>query len=618
MVIKLLRRGAVLGLALYGADLIGAALAIGQLFDAANPRAWGLLALGAAFSATVGAAVWLVLGLGWHLLPLAARRRWNGLGRPCATTLGLLLLLCTIGGGYGFRAKRSLAELPPRPPITAKLPAPVLWITIDTLRADILYGERGDFPNAPALGKWAEGAIVFNDAEASAGWTVPSVAAYLSGVHNTTVDASAGYLPPWTVMAAEHFRGAGYQTHAVVDNVLIEPRVGFAAGFDTFFQRSGFRFAFSLPGFRLLPRDWHYWLMGWSRATYFGAEGLTKRAIAALEKAATPELGSGTAPPPPFLYVHYMDPHAPYYLHEAGAADPKTASGLSFLEFHNIKESRPPQPTAPEVEWMRHRYDAEIAYLDSHLERLLTAWRKHYGATGVVVITSDHGEEFMEHGRISHGFTVNREMIHVPLLMALPPDALSTAPSNVDEPVTLLNVLPTVLDVVGIDSGAVARARQAAGAVAVYRGEMQGKSMLPWLSGASPAPSVPLVSSHSRHGRRPYRLREGNWALVRTFFYDDRETTMELYDLAEDPNETTNLLDEGLGEHRQQYRDMVGRLDDTARALRNAGGLFDPKTSARLSPAEQLRRLGEDATAAAGDTRREAAVESLRALGYVQ
>ena len=108
---------------------------------------------------------------------------------------------------------------------------------------------------APELGEFAKDALVFQQAESTAGWTIPATATLMTGIHNMTMDASAGRLPEWAPTVAEHLYGAGYGTHAVVDNVIVEPRAGFGAGFESFFQKSSFRFVFSLPGYRLLP-EW--------------------------------------------------------------------------------------------------------------------------------------------------------------------------------------------------------------------------------------------------------------------------------------------------------------------------------------------------------------------------
>ncbi|MCK5690403.1 sulfatase-like hydrolase/transferase, partial [Myxococcota bacterium] len=272
--------GALLGLLYFVADLTGAFLAIGWLFV---PSIGGFFLL--ALALLVATSTSALLGAVLSLLPTQLWLLFAKLRLPPLTprTSGISLIaifMLAIGvSGFVLRAERKLPDPGPRPELSATNPTPILWIVADTLRADALYGEDQSYPHAPELKKFATKSHVFTQAESTAAWTIPSMAAMLTGVHNTTMDASAGHLPNWVPTIAEHLRASGYSTHAIVDNVLLEPRSGYADGFESFFARSTYRFAFSLPSFRLLSYKFHHELRGLTRSSYLGAPGLSDEAI---------------------------------------------------------------------------------------------------------------------------------------------------------------------------------------------------------------------------------------------------------------------------------------------------------------------------------------------------
>jgi arylsulfatase A-like enzyme len=234
-------------------------------------------------------------------------------------------------------------------------------------------------------------------------------------------------------------------------------------------------------------------------------------------------------------------------------------------------------PTADQLALLHHRYAGEIQVIDANLARLLDAWQARYGDTGMVLITADHGEEFVEHGHLSHSLTVHREVVHVPLLIRLPEGTLPPehATGWVEPAVSHIDLVPTTLELLGIDP------RQVDEGPA-----LQGTSWLSWLRGQSEAPHRPIVASHSRFGRRIYRYREANLVFIKEMFYDGRPTQLYLYDLDKDPTEQTNLI----GERDVIARGVETRCDSLAVALREA---YDPTTpSANRADETTLRALG--------------------------
>ncbi|MEM6533512.1 MAG: sulfatase-like hydrolase/transferase [Myxococcota bacterium] len=267
--------GSGLGAGFFVADFIGALLAIGFLFDP-KWETYVLLVIAAIMAVVVGALAAVLLATVWWPRRVSSQLATWGLVAGGLTVVAL---------GYVARSGRQHEPAPS--PLVAQEPErtpPILWVVVDTLRADTLYGDALDFPLAPETGDFAKDSLVFADAESTAGWTIPSLAALFTGIHNTTTDASAGFLPGWAPSIASRLSAAGYSTHALVDNVIIEPRNGFAVGFDSFFQRSGYRFVFSLPSFRLLPTPVREAMRGVLRTSYYGSRKLTDRAIEVIEK----------------------------------------------------------------------------------------------------------------------------------------------------------------------------------------------------------------------------------------------------------------------------------------------------------------------------------------------
>ena len=441
----------------------------------------------------------------WHIS--ACRHRW-----------AMALLVATTGTiAYGARRDRAIEPLEPRPTLSATRPVPVLWVVIDTLRADTLYGPALTLPLAPQLRRFAESALLFRDAESAAGWTVPSVATLLTGVQPSAHQAR-GYLPTWAPTFAEHVHRAGYATHAVIDNGLLEPRTGYVRGFETFFQKSSMRFAHALPGFRLLG-SWVRRKLRERWPSYYGAERLTDAALAQL---------TASTDAPPFLYVHYMDPHYPYYAHPELGPDP---AGLVPVSLPQATLRRQGGVLHPEqLAFLRHRYERELAYLDGHLGRLLDEWQRRFGDESIVLVTADHGEEFLEHGWLGHVRNLHTELVRIPLLLRLPASiGVQQAGRVVDAPVNQVDLVPTMLEVLGVAPSPQTLAPH-------------GRSWLAWLRGTEPAPTRPLLAWQDYMGVQLTRWREGPWVLIERLdnttgkasatLFDKREDDAELHDLA--------------------------------------------------------------------------------------
>ena len=277
----------------------------------------------------------------------------------------------------------------------------ILLITIDTLRYDALGASGNAAASTPSIDRLAAGGIRFSQAHAHAVVTLPSHASILSGRYPFShgVRENAGFRFPAAVdTLATVLKAQGYRTGAFVSAFPLDARFGLGRGFEVYddqYGKSGDHSAFHVPERR-------------------GAD-----TVAAAIK------WIGTVPPailgarPWFAWVHIYEPHFPY---------------------------QPPEPFA--TRYQTAPYLGEVAAADAALEPLLAPILQA-GAQGktMVALTADHGEALGEHGEMTHGLFAYEGTLHVPLVLYVP-QLLS--PRAVDTPVRHVDVMPTLLDAVGV------------------------------------------------------------------------------------------------------------------------------------------------------------------------
>lgn len=390
----------------------------------------------------------------------------------------------------------------------------VVVVVIDTLRADRLHAVRNGVPVMPYLSEWANNNWQFTQATSQSSWTKPSVVSLMSSLYvqshrvefGTQQEVVSGQskevqmVPPELDMMAEAFKAAGYATGAVVANVHLRPDYNFNQGFD----------------------EYHYQVSE-------PAALITNTALEMMQR----------LPEPWFLYVHYLDPHAPYQPPEPFKSDfgdvpafTPAEQQLMLEEYHRnyyldkvlfdvgLRRERQTEALSDSGrEAIRYLYDGECRYTDAEVKRFFDALEAT-GAPTYRVLTADHGEEFWEHGSIGHSKTLYQELVNVPLIISGP--GISPGTSNV--PVELIDVMPTLADRLDLP-----KSRQ-----------WQGRSLLPQ---ATPYAEKPVYSqtrmSVREFGVELESIRDGDWKLVL-----DHGTPAELFNLAADPGESTNLLAE--------------------------------------------------------------------------
>jgi arylsulfatase len=297
-------------------------------------------------------------------------------------------------------------------------PAPppnLLFVLVDTLRADRLplYGHPG--PTAPRLAELAARGVLFERVIAPSSWTKTSMASILTGraPDRHGVLGVSDVLPGDLVTLAEAFSAAGYRTLAVNSNPWLAERFGFAAGFDVF-------------------------------ETHLFARGakVNQRALDLIAAAREPWL----------LYVHYMDVHSPYRPDPRFFDEPPLElPGLGRLSDAELEERyRKRGLDGPRVrERVLRLYDAGIRSADAALGELLDALEaRGRMANTIAVVTADHGEAFGEHGTTEHGKNLYPEVCEVPLVLVFE----GRLPAGARRPgqVSSIDVAPTLLELAGL------------------------------------------------------------------------------------------------------------------------------------------------------------------------
>ncbi len=414
-------------------------------------------------------------------------------------------------------------------------PAPVrgvLLVVVDTLRADHTSLAEYGLDTTPRLaGFAAEHGVEFTEARSTSSWTKPSVASILTGLD----PRAHGVLTHIDALHGEHdtlpevFARRGWQTLAVQSNLYLLGKWGFGQGFERYAD------ALSEGGAGTI-------------APYDTSTGER------VNEVALQWIDERDPDRPFFLYVHHYEPHHRYLRHDLVPEDafgvPLERRELLSSASMNDLVGAVDQITANDALFFAARYDSEILYQDALIGRLLDGLEQRglLHAT-LVAITADHGEEFLEHGGISHGNDKLVDvLLRVPLVIALP----GRAPGQVIEPVSLRDLGRTLLDLSGLAEE-----------------EFPGRSMSRLLRGEG-EPSSFHVVAHGMLPERPGGVRterdtivQDGWKLVRDLVDGDRR----LYDLREDPGESVDRFEGERDRAKELERALDAFVEEDARAV---------------------------------------------------
>lgn len=452
-------------------------------------------------------------------------------------------------------------------------PSSVIFVLVDTLRADYLgsYGFQGDI--SPNLDRIARESVVFEDCFSQAPWTKPSIATLFTsldplahqvlshrGQYNqpevevrTDGKIKTDVLPGSVTTLAEAFHHAGYATAGFVANPWIRQEVGFAQGFERFEDN-------------------------------FAANGTDADVII---DAARAWLEHRPKDKPFFLYLHFMDVHDPYDAPDAdyealkdspslGKPQTLNAGNLSKGLLRSLRPvgahwADPDKPERLQLRTWRGRYAAGVRAFDRRFQVLLELLASSgLSRNTTLVITSDHGEELYEHGGWAHGLSLFDQELHVPLIIR-PPGGLAGG-KRVSGLVGLIDVAPTLTAFQGLTADRAWRGRNFSAALSGSSGRVEQSAIF-----ATAVKWEPALAA----------VRTKSFKLMR-----DRSSGSEkLFDLTKDPAELRDVKAKNPA-MTEKLRKLLA--DHLARTAKN--------TAARPKEVEIDK----------------ATTERLRALGYIE
>jgi arylsulfatase A-like enzyme len=408
---------------------------------------------------------------------------------------------------------------PPRPNL--------VLVSIDTLRADHLTAYGYERPTSPAISRLADDGVLFEQAFSQSPKTATSHMSLLTGVYppahrvanwgERRVRRLSEDVPTLATMLAR----SGYRTAAHTDGGNVSARLGFDQGFERYLEHRG-------------------------AGTVF--EGARK----ALDRFVEADGAAGRAPF--FLFVHTFEVHDPYVPPAEYAAefvDPsysgsivgsqeeldRLASGRSYWASHDEYWKRVDRTDPADIQHLQDLYDAGILYTDAQFGSFMDHLRRlDLDAETIVVVLSDHGEEFLEHGGFLHN-SLFQEILHVPLILRFPASLDLPAGRRIQTIVRLVDVVPTLLEAMGLPAPE----------------HLQGQSLMPLIFGGE-GPTRPVFSQWLAGGRI-VALRDGDWKYIRI------KRQEQLFDLSEDPGESADrrsVRPEILARLQSEVEEIIG------------------------------------------------------------
>ena len=384
----------------------------------------------------------------------------------------------------------------------------LLLVSLDTVRADHLSGYGYSRPTSPNLDSLAAGGYRFQYAVSSAPWTRPAHRSMLTGLF------PASKKRPQTPALARLLWEAGYRTGAVTGGGQIDRKFGFQDGFETY--RSN-------PSWIQEPEG----VLDWFQ------EGRARRN---------------------FLFLHTYQAHDPYLDRRftEGLDGGRITEGFSTREWSRFDKSL----TDEEKVYVEALYDGNIALADARLGSLLDLLSENgVLEQTIVIVTSDHGEQFWEHGSWRHGSTMYDHQLLVPLILWLPPAletqwAITNPNRVIDRQVSLVDLVPTVTELLEIPR----------------THEVDGRSLVGLLEGESIPPVAAFSEETNIRQYERHSLRTERFKFIHSFPRPGRkgQVWFELYDLRNDPEEQHNLA--------KEYPEMVAALLAQTEAIGRGGG----------------------------------------------
>lgn len=511
--------------------------------------------------------------------------------KPAAGSVRRFLVLLA-GGGILLGAGLYLAGIS-----IGRRPPNIILISIDTLRHDHL-GYTGHLPRGRSPSEFIDGlareGTVFTRAESTTTWTLPGHYALLTGLPNELHAMVDDRVPfdPGSLTLPRYLKQQGYETYGFFSGPYLHPFFGFDRGFDKYvscMKEATLYDVMKEKGAQLTAeeRKREALLKEIDSHREITSESVTSKA---LYFAKTHDRDR-----PLFLFLHYFDVHNDYIPPEGFRyfTDPSYhgwVTGEWVVRDPRIKPGMAPE----DLDQLRALYDGEIAWVDHNIRRFFEGLRKEAPEIlddCLVVITSDHGEEFFEHGRIGHRGNLYAPTLRIPLLFWSP--GRVPAGKRIERWCRIYDVVPTVLDLAGLPLPE-----------SVY-----GRSLAPLMRGEPlpPAPSVaeltylPSTAKETKRFDKFFAFRAGDYKLIvhqaRTWSPDRPidftgtilEEKAELFDLAGDPEEKKDLA----GERPDlMKRLLTGYREELRRMARYAKGRAGTAVELPEALLQKIRDVG--------------------------
>jgi arylsulfatase len=364
------------------------------------------------------------------------------------------------------------------------------------------------FPGVAEAMELADKGVVFRHAYSHAPYTWGSIASLFASRYPAEAALSNGVLRSQWPLLSEILGRSGWLNGGFTSNPFLSIPFGYARGFAIFDD------SLLKNNARWVPRYFYPCLSKLRRAVsthpYLPAKSINLRVFKWLQEIHNEKL---------FLWVHYMDTHGPYHCR----------NGLSYVQkwraerlWHQADQY--PHRISPEQKVaLSEAYIAEVEYTFEHIGNLLDHLRRKGFLEGsLVIVTSDHGDAFGEHGTYSHPRQLYDELIHIPLIFCHP----DLPAQEINHPVGLIDIMPTILDMLGLDLSA---------------HDFRGFSLIPLMETGDASYLRDYVISDGKpdESETLVSIRTGRWKLI----IDEAKDGKELYDLENDPEEKVNMIE---------------------------------------------------------------------------
>jgi len=483
---------------------------------------------------------------------------------------GRVTIVCGLAALLGAAVAMLACSPSPSPPAAAPRVDRVILVSIDSLRPDHLGSYGYGPPTSPFIDELARDGLVFRRAYSTTSWTLPAHVALLTGLDDYAhaVTDTGFKLSESIQTIAEELAKAGIRSSGFFSGPFLHPSFGLAQGFDEYVDCTSYAWQ-GIEASPWVPHDRSHDDVTNPILLTKIAEWLSDREEAARE----------------FVFIHMWDVHYDYIAPEAYVEifDPDYRGSLNGRDIGASKGLRSGLPDR-DLQHLVAQYDAEIRFTDDTLRGVLRMLEKHgLLERAAVIVTADHGEETLDHGRWGHGVTLFEEVLQVPLILTIP--GHRPARSQVEGVVSLVDVFPTLCDLFEVECD--------------YRGI--GSSLLPhYLEEEPPHTRGDALAelNTSLVKRDLSAIIRGNAKLIRS----NRSGRIRYFEL-------------GAGDRAEEAIPIrPGQLDRHPPEVSELLELLDKRTEMALRRGETLRGTGERSASEIDPATR----EQLESLGYLE